>query len=412
MACQTQLFTAVMDIYLTLCIFFRHAEKDIRKGRKLNNRKTAGEVCRAEISLIASEKNWVEGEALKQLEKAAELPGMLKVVGLPDIHPGRGFPVGAAFVSREIIYPHLIGSDAGCGVGLWRTSFRKRKFRRDKWMKKLADLENPWQGNRAEWLLGTESSEPDDALGTIGGGNHFAELQAIEKIYDEKLSEALQIDKKILMLAVHSGSRNVGNALFRAYAEKYGTEGLNTGSEAAEDYFRRHGEALKWAEANRSLIAYRMCGQLGGECEKTVDIFHNGISEIGSDENLWVHRKGAVPADRGPVLIPGTRGSLTYLVSPTGEQHENACSLAHGAGRRWNRKTSRDRLKSRYTAKSFLHTELGGCIICEDKDLLFEEAPQAYKNIDTVINDMVESGLIAVIASLRPLITYKVRKTA
>lgn len=109
-------------------------------------------------------------------------------------------------------------------------------------------------------------------------------------------------------------------------------------------------------------------------------------------------------------MIPGTRGSLSYLVIPAGPQQDNAWSLAHGAGRRWNRQSAKARLKDRYRADSLIRTEIGSAVICEDKELLYEEAPQAYKNIDVVISDMVAAGLIRVVATLKPLITYKVRR--
>lgn len=88
----------------------------------------------------------------------------------------------------------------------------------------------------------------------------------------------------------------------------------------------------------------------------------------------------------------------------------SAFSLAHGAGRKWSRSDSRGRLEKRYTAKQLTRTDLGSHVICEDKDLLYEEAPQAYKNITVVIEDLVREGLAEVIAVLRPLVTYKVRR--
>ncbi|QTA85790.1 RNA ligase RtcB family protein [Desulfonema magnum] len=380
----------------------------------MNNSETEPLVNKDKIKVIASKDNWIEGEALKQLEKTAQLPGILKAIGLPDIHPGRGTPVGAAFVSKKIIYPHLIGNDVGCGIGLWKTNLKKRKFKRDKWIKKLSELEKPWAGDRTEWLSahGLESSDSDHALGTIGSGNHFAELQAIEKIYDQNICDELQLDKKLLMMVIHSGSRDIGDALFRSFAEEHRAQGLQSDTNEAKDYLERHDYALKWAAASRALIAHRMSEKLGGECESVLDIFHNAISKIESHEELWLHRKGAAPSDCGCVVIPGTRGSLSYLVSPIGDQRQNAWSLPHGAGRKWNRSTTKARLKSRYNADSFLKTDLGGYVICEDKKLLFEEAPQAYKNIDTVINDMLEAGIITIVATLRPLITYKVRKSS
>ena len=110
------------------------------------------------------------------------------------------------------------------------------------------------------------------------------------------------------------------------------------------------------------------------------------------------------------LVIPGSRGSLSYLVSPIGDQHENCFSVAHGAGRKWKRSESRSRLHQKYPYKTLLQTKLGSKVICDDKNLLYEEAPQAYKNIDIVIHDLQDAGLIRVIARLKPLITYKTRR--
>jgi len=85
--------------------------------------------------------------------------------------------------------------------------------------------------------------------------------------------------------------------------------------------------------------------------------------------------------------------------------------LAHGAGRKWNRKSCKKRLKLKTNLQKLTQTELGSVVICDDKELLFEEAPQAYKNIDKVIHEMQNEGLVKVIATLRPFITYKTRQT-
>ena len=138
---------------------------------------------------------------------------------------------------------------------------------------------------------------------------------------------------------------------------------------------------------------------------------HNWIEpcEVGGRE-CWLHRKGAAPSTCGPVIIPGSRGAFSYLVQPAAPTELSAWSLAHGAGRKWARTDSRARLEKRFTAKDLTRTALGSHVVCEDKELLFEEAPQAYKNITVVIADLVHVGLIEVVALLRPLVTYKVRR--
>jgi release factor H-coupled RctB family protein len=363
--------------------------------------------------LIASNKNWVEGEALRQLGKTAELPGMQLALGLPDIHPGKGSPVGAAFVSQDFIYPFLIGNDIGCGMGLWKTSFKRNKLKIDKWVKKLSGLEEPWDGDATSWLsrYGVQSSLQDIALGTIGHGNHFAELQVVEKTFDQDLLTSINCDKNSVMLLVHSGSRGVGELILRKHAEQHGAQGLKADSDEAAAYIHAHDNAIQWAVANRDLIAERVAEQLGFSYEKTLDIAHNSVNPMEQEGRaLWLHRKGAAPSDKGAIIVPGARGALSYLVMPTGDQSKNLNSLAHGAGRKWNRASAKERLKERFKAESLKRSSLGGVVICEDKDLLYEEATEAYKNIDVVVNDMVEEGLIAVIATLKPIITYKVRK--
>ena len=367
------------------------------------------------VRLLASKKNWIEGEAVSQLKKTAELPGVRLAVGLPDLHPGRGHPVGAAFVTEGVFYPQLVGNDVGCGMALWQTDLQRRRFKLDRAVKRLEGLESPWEGDTVEWLAryGVEASESDLALGTIGSGNHFAEVQDWHEICDPATFEGLGLQKHSLVILVHSGSRGLGDLLLHSHVDKHGAAGLQSDSEEAAAYLSRHDRARRWAVANRALIAHRMAEQLHCTTQAVLDICHNSITPVEFVGRAgWLHRKGAAPADVPAVVIPGTRGSLTYLAIPTGDQQKNAWSLAHGAGRRWNRVSAKARLKDRYRADSLVRTELGGMVICEDKDLLFEEAPQAYKDIDVVIADMVEAGLIHIVATLRPLITYKVRRSA
>ena len=162
---------------------------------------------KCDVSVIASDKNWIEGKAVEQLKATAGLEGMTKVVGMPDLHPGRGNPIGAAFLSNTKIYPYLVGGDIGCGMGLWQTNIKVSKAKRDKWVKKLVDLDSAWEGDREEFVKEHKLENWDDALGTIGGGNHFAELQKVDSIVAADLAEKYGIDNNFLQLMVHSGSR-------------------------------------------------------------------------------------------------------------------------------------------------------------------------------------------------------------
>ncbi len=142
----------------------------------------------------------------------------------------------------------------------------------------------------------------------------------------------------------------------------------------------RNEHARQWAEANRALIAARIFEQLNCDGRCLVDICHNWFERTEfQGRPSWLHRKGAAPATRGPVVIAGSRGTFSYLVVPTNPSERSGYSLAHGAGRKWTRTDARARLEKRFTCKDLTRTELGGYVVCEDKELLFEEAPKAYK---------------------------------
>ena len=366
----------------------------------------------ATIRIIASDKNWIEGDAVQQLENTAKLKGITQAVGMPDLHGGKGHPIGAAFLSKGWIYPALVGNDIGCGMGLWQTDLKASKLKPSKWASKLF-IDEPWNGDDALWLerFDLPADLSSASLGTIGGGNHFAELQAIEEIVDAKACKKISVDKNNLYLLVHSGSRRLGHAILTKHVEHFGHDGLKDDTQEAQSYSAAHNQAVRWAEANRSLIAHRFLSALRSDHENIFDLPHNTVTAKTIDgTQCWLHRKGASPSDQGILVIPGSRGTFSYLVEPTGEQQRNAYSLAHGAGRKWRRSDAKGRLSKKYKQEDFVKTDLGSVVICEDKALIYEEAPQAYKNIDVVIQDMVEEGLIRILAILRPVLTYKTRR--
>ncbi|CAM3083328.1 RNA ligase RtcB family protein [Corallococcus sp. ZKHCc1 1396] len=365
----------------------------------------------ATVRIIASPQSWVEGEAVRQLEAVARLPGMRLAVGLPDLHPGKGAPVGAAFESEGFLYPYLVGSDIGCGMGLWDVDLPVRKAKAERWAAKL-DLEGAWEGDAEAFLTehGGRATGFEAALGTVGGGNHFAEVQRVETVHDARVFEALGLRAERLLLLVHSGSRGLGEAILRTHVDRHAAGGLTAGTPEARAYLERHDGAVTWARANRALVARRTLEGIGATGRRVLDVCHNSVTVRHSDGRVgWLHRKGAAPWDEGPVVIPGSRGALSYLVLPVGTGEHSAHSLAHGAGRKWTRTAARERLKERFTADSLTRTVFKSHVVCEDRDLLFEEAPPAYKAIDRVVTDLVEAGLVRVVATLAPVLTYKTR---
>lgn len=357
--------------------------------------------------VIASEQSWLEGNALEQLKQTAALPGMQLTIGLPDLHAGKGHPVGAAFWSQGCFYPFLVGSDIGCGMGLWQSDLPVRKLKKDRWAQKL-DLEAPLP-TPAELAL---PDYPGQGFGTIGGGNHFAELQQVESLHDAAAFAALGLNPDQLQLLVHSGSRGLGEAILRKHTAQHSNAALAADSPEAALYLQAHDQAIRWAEANREAIQQRFLHSLGGTGQRCLDVCHNSVTlQDWNGQQGFLHRKGAAPADQGPIVIPGSRGSFSYLVKPLQPGAASGWSLAHGAGRKWSRQDARSRIKQRFHVPQLEQTALGSRVICHDRNLLYEEAPEAYKAIDQVIADLLAAELIQLIAVLRPVITYKTRQS-
>ena len=375
------------------------------------------------VSLIASAQTWIEGLAIQQLIKTSELVGMQRVAGMPDLHPGRGYPIGAAFFTTNKIYPALVGNDIGCGMSLWQTTAKVSKVNVDKMAKRFSHVELPLDESWADTVnvrkreKGIAINAYDHALGTIGGGNHFAEFQAIEEVYDHAALDELGLNKTHLQLLVHSGSRGLGQSILVNHVTTHNHSGLevsDTGNGIDDfiEYMTKHDEAVRWAELNRELIAMRFLEAIRAKGTCTLDVNHNLVSpkEIDGIQG-YLHRKGATPSDQGYVVIPGSRGDYSYLVKPLTSVNANMAvslySLAHGAGRKWKRGECHGRLGHKYKRDDLYRTPLGSRVICGNKELLYDEAPQAYKKCETVISDMVDAGLIEVVAKLRPVLTFK-----
>lgn len=371
------------------------------------------------VRLFTTDNSWIEGDALAQLQATARLPGMVMAAGFPDLHPGKGIAVGAAFVSDGRFYPALAGNDIGCGMSFWATDLARKKLKLDRLAKSVSGLEEPWDGDLAPWRerYGLPPSLSDAGLGTIGGGNHFAELQVVEEVRDEAAFSALGLEVDRAALLIHSGSRGLGQAVFRDLLCEHGASALDAESAAAARYLARHDHAMDFARANRALIAHRFAAEIGADARLVSDVAHNMVTaEEFRGRPHWFHRKGAASTrealQAGCLMIPGSRGTMSYLVRPTGDGEAAAWSLAHGAGRRWQRGYAKSRLSHKWRVEDLARTDLGGRVVCEDRELLYDEAPQAYKDIRQVIADLETAGLIATIAVYRPVLTYKVRRDA
>ena len=443
------------------------------------------------VELLAS-KTPVEELSVAQLKTTAHtLPGIVHAVGQPDLHPGTKFPIGAVIASQGWIHPPLIGGDIGCGMAWYKTSLPRSQVDGDKGKKvaeKLRGLEGAWQtqAHREAWLQVEEGScsageEWDKSLGTIGAGNHFAEIQVVEESSLDQDGK-LTLQQNDVVLLVHSGSRGYGGSVLKKY-----TTGSNTsfaeGSTEAAEYIKEHDKACLWAKANRDLIALRFLAclepgntswELGSSStkhsdvdaaaimnarkklqdRKVVDIWHNNVERViyppvppssSSDlaeaannlslnedaspqKHAWIHRKGAAPtynpATRLPLALlplPGSRGTPTLILKPTFSETNcwglnNALSLAHGAGRAMSRAKALYALSSKYKGQNLLEPRAGDqegtWVICDEKDLVWEEAPEAYKDVEMVGQDLVDAGAAEVVGWCRARVSYKVRNEA
>ncbi|SBT40059.1 RNA ligase RtcB family protein [Micromonospora auratinigra] len=357
----------------------------------------------ATVSVFASPTSWIESDALRQCEQVAALDGMRHVAAMPDLHPGKGAPIGAAMAST-LLYPFLVGSDIGCGIAVF--PIRLRRAVPEKLAARFPDLDRALDPERdaddPAWavLTGDVPAGHLDALGTVGRGNHFVELARVGAVLDAGHAGRLGLAAGELVLVVHSGSRGLGEQILRAHTETHGA-GPAPDPDA---YLARHDEAVRWGSLNRRLLAARVAHALGAEpTEPIVDQCHN-LVEV--RDGGYLHRKGAAPGDGRDVLVAGTRGTPSFLVAAHAGPDANH-SVAHGAGRKMSRADALRRGRAKHTVEELRRTAVGSVVVCGERQLLFEEAPGAYKRIEQVIDDLVAHRLATPVASTVPLVTYK-----
>ncbi|MEP3276184.1 MAG: RNA ligase RtcB family protein [Stappiaceae bacterium] len=363
----------------------------------------------ADIHKFYSSSAWIEGSAEDQLTQMAGHPAVQSIAAFPDLHPGKYGPVGAAILSNNI-HPQLIGNDIGCGMALFALDLAPRKIKAEKVARRLLVLEGPWLDNAAEQLedAGLPIEASPNSVGTIGGGNHFCEVQRIADILEPDQAAAAGLTHETTYLLVHSGSRSVGTTVFTEFQDQP-SEGIDRHSAAAQAYLAGHDMALRWARLNRMVIARRAARALKTDVRLICDVPHNIVEAFG---NSFLHRKGAAKSDGSLVPLAGSRATLSYLLKPSGDNASALASLAHGAGRKYDRRSMHGRAGvHKSDRKRLQRTAYGGHVICEDKQLLIEEAPDAYKNSAHVLRDLETFDLATALASFEPIVTFKKANT-
>jgi tRNA-splicing ligase RtcB len=374
---------------------------------------------------IAPGINEIERGALEQAVDAACLPWAFKHVAImPDVHQGYGIPIGAVVALDKAISPGAVGVDIGCGMTAVQTNLEAgnlsietlKLIRAD--IREMIPMGRHWHDERLEFpaeLLRSFAEAPfagslavhdiTRQLGTLGGGNHFIEIQRDQ-------------DGKVWLM-IHSGSRNLGHKIAQHYMKlaaemckrwhtpvKKDLACFPQYTQEFNDYRLDMNVAVSFAEANRLAMMHILESiinkRVGGVTfSPTLQSTHNlARMENHFGENVVVHRKGATQARAGEFLIiPGSQGTHSYICAGKGNP-ESFESCSHGAGR----------VMSRSKARATLSLEgelerMGGVLhgIRSVSDL--DEAPSSYKDIDQVI--AYQADLVEVIHTLKPLMVMK-----
>lgn len=387
----------------------------------------------------------IEDEAVTQAANLAQMPCIYHHVALmPDSHSGYGMPIGGVIALKNAVCPSAVGVDIGCGMIAVKTNvpaeaLADMRLRRD-WQTKAKTRipvgegcahkeKQVWDG--FERFIDTEGWAPEDIgggwpleidrrnLATLGGGNHFCEMQ--------KDADG------IVWLMIHSGSRNLGHRIATYYSKSaldlcskffvqladMDLSFLPIDTREGQGYLRHMNFALAYAKESRKrmmdsafLSLKEVCDGLGVPCEEVWrhDIHHNYAAlENHFGENVWIHRKGATSAKKGETgIIPGSMGTASYIVEGLGNP-ESFMSCSHGAGRKMSRTAASQNLTVEECDKAMegIVCDRWGKVHRGKAKGMYDlsEAPGAYKDIEDVIAN--ESDLVKPIVRLTPLAVLK-----
>ena len=369
----------------------------------------------------------IDENALTQAHNLASLPYAFHHIALmPDVHCGLGMPIGGVLATKGVVVPNAVGVDIGCGMCAIKTSLRvvdidDKRIRRVlsairnrvplsfDHHKELQDESLLPQGHDVESMtyVKTQQIAARHQLGTLGGGNHFIEIQ--------KSSEG------DVWVMIHSGSRNVGKQVAdhhgkiakrlneRWYSDTIeGLEFMPIESAEGKNYWREMLWCIDFALCNRQLIMKRICESFADvfhniEFEPMINIAHNYAAwEHHFGKDVIIHRKGATRAYKDEIgIIPGSQGTKSYIVRGLGNP-ESFMSCSHGAGRVLGRKEACRKLDlqseiDRLNALGIIHG------IRHQRQL--DEAPSAYKDIGVVMFN--QRDLVEPIVELSPIAVIK-----
>jgi len=368
----------------------------------------------------------IEKEAMVQIKNIANLPFSFKHVAImPDCHMGYGMPIGGVLATNDMVIPNAVGVDIGCGMCAVKTSLKlidhgslSRIIAETKNIIPVGFKHQKKSQNKSLMpertgemkIVNQEYQSALHQLGTLGGGNHFIEIQ--------KGSDGH------IWIMVHSGSRNIGlkvanyyNKLAADLNEKWQSKVprklqlayLPTDSKEGNIYLSEMRYCIDFAFSSRKLMMDRVIGifheVIPGDfkTEPLINIAHNYASlEQHFNNMVMVHRKGATQAKKGQLgIIPGSQGTNSYIVMGKGNK-ESFESCSHGAGRILGRKQAQKKLDLKkeiefLNKKNIIHSIRG------TRDL--DEAPSAYKKIEEVMQN--QTDLVDIMVELTPLAVIK-----
>ena len=374
-------------------------------------------------NVVSSEKHpikiWasiIEEGALQQARDLANLPFLYKWVALmPDAHWGFGMPIGGVIATKGVIIPNAVGVDIGCGMIAVKTSLKSISVETIKTIigqtRGLIPTGRYHQPYDQDWdgfdlvpdieILKSNIPSARKQLGTLGGGNHFIEIQ--------------QSEDGFIWLMIHSGSRNLGYGIANYFHkeavklnEKWFSEVKNKdlaflpiNSKEGHDYFNAMKFCLTFAQKNRELMMSNFMGMVERNTDATkieeINIHHNYAAfEHHYGENVIIHRKGATRARLGELgIIPGSMGTSSYIVEGLGNP-ESFTSCSHGAGRMMGRRQAQRTLDLAHEQEL-----MEGIVHGLRSKSNLEEAPSAYKDIDVVMED--QKDLVKIVSKLKPI---------
>ena len=354
----------------------------------------------------------IDDGALEQAKNLANLPFAYKHIAImPDSHQGYGMPIGGVLATDGVIVPNAVGVDIGCGMTAVKTDLTYITADQIKsfveGIRERVPVGFAHHQDDQEWdgfdealdiqIIQQELSSARKQLGTLGGGNHFIEIQ--------------QGDDGAIWVMIHSGSRNFGLKIanhFRKQAEALCTRWysdiptkelsfLPVDTREGSDYYKAMNYCLKFAEASRSRMMMAVLDVMSANAEIYLDVHHNyAVLENHFNKNVIVHRKGAISARDGEFgIIPGSMGTFSYIIVGNGNP-ESFKSCSHGAGRRMGRKEA-----GRVLNLDVEREKMSGIVHGLRTEADLDEAPGAYKPIDAVMEN--QSDLVSILVELRPL---------